>query len=833
MKLFRLAKANIIRKKELAITITLFLLLAAMMLNMGISQLANMNQFYEAKDEQLKSPHFYAVSPKNQYKKEYEDFLQKDDRVEDVEVESVILMPTTKNDRNNFEFPGLIFNKDTNRTIAPFQLVEEDQSVPSKEAIYMPLIMKGYHVNLGDSIEFDVKGEKYTYRVAGFFETTYMGIASCGLFKYYVSQEAFDDLYPKMGGAYILSARLGDSQNLTKVDEFTKDFGEKTCFSDDNNELMSMIYMSDKSTMKMQILSMLGLPAAIFIAIALVISTVFILMIFFKVLERIDESMQELGALRAIGYTTKQIKGFVVLEIVMISSVGIILGTILSYLVSFGMKSSFETASGLIWQNKFQIHYNVLCAILLLGFVLISSYLGTRKLSRLTPVTMLRKGMKTHSHIRNFIPLDKGFGSIHMRIAQKNLFSYLNQNLILLFIISLCTFVMGVSMVLFLNFAVDQSALKEITGIELSDLQVKLSETADIDELQNRIEQREEVRKTIQTSTTTIKLNDERVMCIISDAFDQMEITKVCEGVFPKYDNEIVISYPLSKKLNKKIGDPIEVSFHNKTREYMVVGLSQTTNGNGKMAYIAKDGILKIQPDFKMTQIDVYLKKGFDRKTVIHEFEDELRNRINTSLDEKYQKAIELAEKKMELLIKDYGVNSLSYSIMLGDKIIVSGNSNAYQIKEIGDLKGYLDGQLELYATILFGIVMMIIGVNFLIMSGALILCIGTIFRNNQMEFGVYKAIGYSNKDLMKQLFLNFFIVSVLGASIGTIITLALSNHILMLMFQFLDIQKINLVMNPIAMLGIGLSVVVFVMAVSLFKVRALKKVSAYELIIE
>ena len=52
-----------------------------MMLNMGVSQLLNLDDFYETKEELLQSPHIVNLTQNNIYKNQYGDFIFQDSRI--------------------------------------------------------------------------------------------------------------------------------------------------------------------------------------------------------------------------------------------------------------------------------------------------------------------------------------------------------------------------------------------------------------------------------------------------------------------------------------------------------------------------------------------------------------------------------------------------------------------------------------------------------------------------------------------------------------------------------------------------------------------------------
>lgn len=164
-------------------------------------------------------------------------------------------MPTSKNNRNNLEFAATFFNKDAIRKIDTFKLVKEDKSVPDNKAIYMPLIMEQYNTKLGDSIEFRYKGNTYSFQVAGFFETTYMGVVSSGVLKYYVSDKLYQKLYENIGGATIIEARMKVPDNIDNSGKYVEiqsqqlidDFLDKTDYLSNIYGILAISNCLDKA----------------------------------------------------------------------------------------------------------------------------------------------------------------------------------------------------------------------------------------------------------------------------------------------------------------------------------------------------------------------------------------------------------------------------------------------------------------------------------------------------------------------------------------------------------------------------------------------------------
>ncbi len=839
----RLSIANLKKKKGASFTFIVFILLAVALMNIGISLINQMGHLYEQKEAELNSAQFVAMSSANSYKKEYEEFVFQDDRVSLAEKEDVIYMPNTKNNKNKLEFGAALFNKDRNRQISPLIPLEEDDSIPKDKAIYVPIMMKGDQVCVGDDYVITYKGKTYSFIIAGFFETTYYGSIGGGLLKFFIPEESFNVLYAEIGRATILSARFKDlDTNIQTVSEkFARDFtnvtGYKSISEGSVQPCLSAAFMKSGYTM------FIGIAAAILVAFTLVVCIIIMAVIHHRIVESLSESMQSIGVLLSMGYTTKQIMISIILEYQLLSVAGYMFGILLSY-SSVPIMRNYLLSAGLTWEPGIHIGVDILCFVIILSLISLTAFLGSTRMLKIAPVQALSKTMNRNQSKKNVCPLHKGSGSVHYRIALKNLLFHKKANISFSLIIAGGIFAMGLSMVMFLMFGLDNSAIMDACGFELSDFQISVTANADVESFSKELLKMEEVRKTNLSTLTTVKLEQDEIQVIVSDNFDAMEVLQTYEGELPRYNNEIVITGVLSKKFNKSIGDTVTVTTNGRSQDFYVTGIYQTSNNNGYMSILHLDGIKAILPQFVIRQIDVYLKEGVDKemfkeklriiyKVAVNEYDVSTDSDISQLESEKYAKAAKIADEKIAKLLTDYGVNSISYSVMLDGEIILSGDSSAYKINEISDLRDYLDAQLNSFGSVMGGIVTMIIIITFLIIGGVLSMTVKSQIRAKRQEYGIYKAMGYTTKNLVYQLSLSYAFTSLFGTIIGSVATFFYASNILQLVFINMGLTRLNIKVNPVPILIMDCCMVVFIYVITMVKAYSIKKITAYDLLTE
>ncbi|CAK4840670.1 unnamed protein product [Aphanomyces euteiches] len=285
-----------------------------------------MNTFYDEKVEKLHDPHVSIVMKRASYQQSYADFFKNNSAVKATESETIILMNTAKFRYGDSELSSsaALLNADANRKFSPLKLLEKLDPI-NNESIYLSNSFKasgGY--KLGDTFTITYQDNAYSYRVAGFFEATMLGAPDMGIMKFLLPDAAYRQLSNKVGeaaGGTFLSAELKDSQQSTKLlTEYNKTFPDPS--TDVNAPLFwetDIDMVKNTSTMTIDIVAM------ILVVFAAVIVLVSLIVIKFRVTNSIDDGIVNIGVLKAVGYTNKQILASIILQFMLITlSAGIV-----------------------------------------------------------------------------------------------------------------------------------------------------------------------------------------------------------------------------------------------------------------------------------------------------------------------------------------------------------------------------------------------------------------------------------------------------------------------------------------------------------------------------
>ncbi|MBA9083813.1 putative ABC transport system permease protein [Fontibacillus solani] len=784
MKLLNLALANIKKSKSAACSLGLLILISTLLLNIGIGIYTKVDTFYLDKIEESHSPHAIVILNHKEYKQAYEDFFRGDSRVNEVEMEDILYLGNAKMEfgANEVGIGGAFLNADQERNMAPFQLVEGNK-VAKDNAIYVPLSMKNGGYELGDSLKFTYLEQEFNYSIEGFYESPTLGTLNAAAMKYFLPDNAYQRMYDEIGegaGSNLLSIRLDDVEQSTLL---MRDFKNETDVQLSAIGSFGNTYDTDMPGMTMASMMMISIISMVLVAFAGIIVIVSLIVIRFRVVNSIDDSMTNIGALGAMGYTSKQIIASMVLQFTCIGMIGAIIGVVLSYVVTPLFSGTLSSMAGLLWQSGFQPSRDLVSFLIIIGLLLIVTLVSSRKIKKLPPVVALRGGILTHSFKRNYFPLSEAKGGLGWVLACKTMATHMKQNIIIGLIIIGVTFASVFAVISYYNFSVDNTAFYNMLGIELSDAAVTAKPTTDIEGLVAQLKAMDSVRKTTKINSATLLMDGIDMATFVSDDYSQMDYLSAYKGRLPIYDNEVVITGVMADKLSKEVGDTIDVKSGDTSGKYLITGLTQTMNNSGKVAYISLSGMKKLNPDYHISTINVYL--NHTDRTDEQEYIDQVK-------------------------------------AIFGDQIVQVQN-----LREIGE------AQLSNFSSAMNTVVLIVLLVTAVVVSLILYLVIKTMIVKRKRELGVYKAMGYTTYQLMTQIALSFTPVVIVGTTAGGILGCIGTNPLLSILVRSIGISNSQFKVHLPTVMILCIGIVVFSYLISMLVARRIKRITAYGMITE
>ncbi|GKV56166.1 ABC transporter permease [Sporosarcina sp. NCCP-2222] len=781
MKIMNLAIANIKKSKSATTSLFLFILVAALLLNVGLMVSTQISDFFDHKNEQLKEPQVAFVMNQAMYQSAYGDYLDNYPGIQEMEIENILNMDAAK-----FMFGGgeltisaVLFNADDKRNIGSLQLIEKlNTSSPSD--IYVPYSFKtngGY--KLGDPFSITYQAKEYEYQIAGFFETVMMGSSNLGVMKFMLPNEPYRQLANELNDrsdALMFSAVMEDK---TQASVLNQDFIQEIEQSI-QDEIDSYYWGLDIGLVKSVNGMTVNIIATILIAFAAIIVLISLIVIRFRVSISIEDGMTNIGVLKAIGYTSKQILSSMILQFVLITFCASIAGIALSYLLMPFFGRVISTLSGLIWIQSFDLPLNVISVFFVVLSVVIVTLLSAFRVRKILPVAALRGGIQTHSFRRNHFPLEKIKGGLHFLLAIKLMLANAKQNVMILLIMTALTFATVFSAVLYYNIASDKTAFINLFGAEPANVLVTVKPDANTDELLSNIEQMDHVRKVTIFDLITTKIDNQTVYTNVTKQYSDLENNVVYEGRQPIHENEISISWVVSNQINKGIGDTVELRVGNEAKNYLVTGLSQSIGNLGQVAAITMDGIQQLHSDYQGTSLYVYLN-GISNKD--------------------FMKTVEA---------------------QYGDQLV-----------ETLDIDENVESQTGMYTDAMFAVMLMVLVITVLVVTMILYMVIKTMIIKRKKELGIMKSIGYSTIQLMNQIAVSLLPIIFTGAVLGGLLGFYFTNPMLSVLLSSAGVKRLDFIIYLPIIFMICAGIFILAYLVSMLVARRIKKISAYELITE
>ena len=823
------------KKKDMA-SLVILVFLATMLLNTGLSIQTTINDFYLESNERLNGPHYAVCIPNNRYKELYLEYLQNDSRVTAAQARETAVMYGASYEVNGGKviLYANFFSLADEARIAPFTVLEESETAV-ENGIYVPYFFKNNGYHLGDTVKFDYQGQVFTYQVAGYFETTWFGTSVSSMVTFYLPEQAYQEIYSQLGGAKFVSARVEDIADAEKLrQDFKQDTGivleaagrDITSFDGDIIEMQSISAMIP------------SIMTVIMMAFAVVIFMIVFLVIRFRVYSHMEDNMKNIGVMEALGYTGRQIRGMIMLEYLITVMAGGLPGILMSYGLIHMLGSFISGFVGARWMFRWYLGLNIVVIVLIAGLVLFTTYFYSRKIRVLTPVAAFRGGMASHSFRKNHFSFDKYCLPLQFQLACKGVTANFRQYLMVSVILLGVTAASAFSLMLYSNMSGSDSAIYKALGMEKSNVLVGMARHQDLAEFSAEVLAMEEVRSVSTYMGTSVEIEGRGENVNISDDFNRVETVQVYEGTFPEHDNEIVITGTMAKNLNKEIGDTVSVSYLGVSADYIICGFTQTLNNLGRLGVMSLEGIRRINPSFEITELNIYLKDGYETTAFIKKLEQTYpvlapEEKVDTSAMTPGERAQQRAEERVAKLLSMYDVDSADYALSVNGEVVLAGSSVNYKINKIDNMELFIGTSIGTFVAMVAMLVLGVLLSTLFIVGLILVLVIRYMILKRRHEFGIMKAVGYTSSQIRMQIAFGFLPVSIIGIAGGCLLAGTTLNSVFTVLLQPMGVSKLAFYSNPLLLAVLFAGLLLYVFVVAFLSSKKVKTITPYELFVD
>ena len=325
-KLFLIARSNMRKGKGQTVAIIVLILIAAMLLNLWLMLSMDYKANFLRYHDKLNSEHVtLAVDGDDGTVFQFlSQTLEKDADVKEYRLDNVMHMFGT------FPYNGGMMNSDfvfiekqtaISRTVGKSEIVEEGDF---ESGVYLPMLYKSGDFSVGKTIEISIGSYPVTYTICGFFNSVMMGSHNCALTQIMLTEDKYVELenlnYAPQ--ATLCSVRLNDkSINLT-YEAALKSVVSKSL---PNVRMVSNCYdiVAQSRYISQGICSVIiSLMAFLVLLIALVVLAS-------NIVNYIQVNLKNLGALKAVGYTSRQLICSLLLQFLLLTVISAFGGAVL------------------------------------------------------------------------------------------------------------------------------------------------------------------------------------------------------------------------------------------------------------------------------------------------------------------------------------------------------------------------------------------------------------------------------------------------------------------------------------------------------------------------
>ena len=771
-KTYMMAKANIAKMKVQGIILVVLLLISSLMLNTGLMLAVNFQGFLRSMTSELStSDAFYALS----YSKLTNDVrnrIEGHEQVLSLNVYDGIVVPAEITGWRDGNQATIFFrNREVQQAVSGWQFVSDNLN-NVQNPVFVPY---GFSAQggflLGSQMEMMVDGTALTFTVAGFVEDILFSNAADVQWAFYVTDYMYTELlqaFAQYHAAILFTNLYGNPRNIENYLQGL--IGDDAML----NTRSSAMVLGGRVLLP----SILSIMVIVF---AFIIVIVCLTMIRFRISNSIEEDMPAIGSLKAIGYTSWQIRAGLWGQYLIVALLGAFAGVPLTYAILPLIRGVIAMQTGLAWQQGLDISLNIIAVGVIVLIVSALVIICSRKIKSIDPVVAIRGGATGHNFKRNHLQLDKTKLPLHLALGSKAMFQNVRQGISLFIVFAVIAFA-AVFFVSMRHMATAQSdEYIALTGAELSDVALQLRPNADSEHMLDAIVAMDGVWQAAFLDSTSIVVGGEHIIAYVMDDFSKKVNPSVFQGRYPIHRNEIALSNFASSMLGVGVDDILHIGAQN--APFVVTGITQGQGATEDVGMvnisITTLGIEGILPNFNQLRLGIYLDEWVDENAFLAEitamFEYEISSTINWRI------------------------------------VVSEGNAVVTDI-------------LVLVSTAMLGFATVVILL-------VLYFIVGAVIVRRHRHLGIQKAMGYTTFELMRQVSVSFILPLIAGIVSGTVLMAFTFNSVTALIMTPLGVSQASFDIPYLwaALTGVALTIISY--ATILIITGRIRKISAYDLV--
>lgn len=782
-RLFFVAKHNLKKKKSDVVVLTFLIMMAATLLYISISALTNTGRVLDKVYEETNGADWIFITPSKERDK-LTEIISSREEVADWEVtpcfyEEGIKYHGVGEEENEMTFCMGVM--EDIRNIQSYYIKDEGEK--RDNSILLPYYFKsGFSYETGDKIYLTFGEHEYEFEVMGFIENGLFATPlNISVYRCYIGEKYINEIKEKETGVF--SEGYNEYKVKLKEGESSQKFDDKVS-AIITKEILDIVQYSNLGLnweiMKGGTAIMSNISMGIIMVFGFLLMIIALIIIRFSIRNFIEENMQNIGILQAAGYTSGELKTAGMIEMACIAFGGTLLGLIAGYLCSGVVGKLQAMLIGLSWKVGFDKKAAFITFGVIIVIVLLVTLITVRVYKKITVLHALRGGIHAHNFRRNYFPLEKTKISLQAALGVKSIFGEKIKSITVCFIVVILTFACCVGFSMYENFSLNTDNLLKLVGAETGTA-IVMGEN--LDTIGEEIVSWEQVEKVSYYDNCNIKITkgNENItlVCDFWKEPEELENEIMLQGRLPKYDNEIVITTSVSELLQAEVGDVVYVEGRGESKDYIVSGIDQKINNMGIKALMNFKGAERLNGQSHVYSLYVFTTAGTGYE------------KIESLLLEKYD----------------------NIKLMDSEKIV--GNT------------------LSSVSTAMKLICILFVCITVFVVCMVVMLLIRTKVIRERKNYGVYKALGFTTKQLMAQTVMSNLPLIVIGALFGIIGSVYLTEYLVVICLSFAGIRSCNMVVNPIWLVFTFVGITVIALTVAICFSLRIRKVEPAKMLMD
>ncbi len=654
----------------------------------------------------------------------------------------------------------------TDKQIGQYEILESDGT----DGVYLSCIFKtdgGFSAGQDISVRLGVKD--YSFRIAGFYNNIGTGSVNCTDIVLLLPERDFDRIAADQGVSYRISLLLNEPEDASLLEaEIVKRIAE---------DCPGLTPLGASTYLKLSTSRYVTatLFKAIISASTVLMTIVILATIAITLSNYIRNNIRNLGALKALGYQSRELILPIVGEFSVIAFVMALVGTLSSYAVIPVLNKALEKQVGIPYQIHFLFGQAALSVLICVVISALSSYFSVLKIKRIYPINAIRDNSASKKIKHNFFALDKTHLGLNTAISLKSLLSDGVHGIVLFASMVVIAFLLGFSAFTYQNVILDQNAILDLVCGQRTDAVLHVSRNCE-DLLLSELDGNSSVEEYFFFSTFTITPSGlPKIYAYIIDEDYHVGGQRCIKGHMPAEDDEIAVNRAYANKYGIEVGDKLTFEADDGSIEFTVTGMIQGAFYSGNDCYLTYDGYSRISymPFFGYF---VDLKEGIDIDTFIAEISEKCP--------------------------------------------LISSSNYADSIEAIS--ASYID--------ILILATAVVVILSFVIAAFILYILISVLLANKHREHGILKSLGFVTKDIVYQTVFCNMPPCILGTVIGLLISRNGAEKLLLSALSGIGIFALGVPTRYIYLAVSGLAILVFTILVSILMSGSVRKISPHQL---